>query len=109
MSFNIIATDVFQKQFRRLLKKYSSLKEDLSGLVKILKENQNQGTSLGNHCYKIRLRIKSKVSGKSAGARIIYYVYYEEYKIYLLSIYDKSEMENISAKEIKSILEQLEI
>ena len=58
------------------------------------------GNALGNNCFKIRMAITSKGKGKSGGARIITYIVNAEKEILLVSIYDKSEKETISNKEI---------
>lgn len=36
--------------------------------------NPEQGTSLGNNCYKIRLAIRSKGKGKPGGSRVTTHV-----------------------------------
>ncbi len=61
----------------------------------------SQGTAIGRGCYKIRLSIASKGKGKSGGARVITHIQIIKTKVYLLSIYDKSEMGTISDNEIK--------
>ena len=71
MSFNLLTTSKFDKELKRLAKKYPSLKKEFSTLIFSLKENPTQGTSIGNNCYKIRLAIASKRKGKSGGARVI--------------------------------------
>lgn len=71
-------------------------------LVKKLKENPHQGTALGKNCYKIRLAIKSK--GKSGGARVITNFVVTNEVVYLLSIYDKSDKENLTDKELDELL-----
>lgn len=76
-------------------------------LVQSLKDNPEQGTALGNDCYKIRLAIASKGKGKSGGARVITYVQISQTTVYLLTIYDKNEKENISDKELQSLLEEI--
>ena len=63
----------------------------------------------GNNCFKIRLKMNSKNKGKSAGARVITHVYLSNETIYLLSIYDKSELNSITDKEIKDLLSQINI
>ncbi len=63
-----------------------------------------QGTSIGNQCYKIRLAIASKGKGKSGGARVITHLQVVNEKVFLLSIYDKSEQENITDKELDDLL-----
>ncbi len=100
MNYNIEVTAYFSKQLKRLVKKFPSLKKEFSDLIVLLKENPEMGTNLGNNCYKIRLAIASKQKGKSGGARIITHIQVIETKIYLLSIYDKSEQSDISDKEL---------
>jgi len=70
-----------------------------------LEENPIQGTSLGRNCYKIRLSIASKGKGKSGGARVITNIVIADETVYLLSIYDKSDKENLTDKELIELLE----
>jgi hypothetical protein len=107
MKFEILTIPPFDKQFKKLCKKYTSLKSNLIELSLSLIEKPNQGTSLGNNCFKIRLSISSKAKGKSGGARIITHLYYSENKIYLLAIYDKSEISNITDKEIINLIDKI--
>ena len=104
MSFNIIVTSGFKKQAKRIAKKYKSIKLDLSKLIDSLQENPTQGTALGKDCYKLRMAITSKGKGKSGGSRVITCVKIVEQDVYLLSIYDKSEKENISDKELDELI-----
>ncbi len=103
MSFKIQSTPPFEKEAKRLSKKYPSLKNDLLVLVESLAVNPVQGTALGNNFYKIRLSITSKAKGKSGGARIITFVKITKETVYLAAIYDKSEKSNISDTELKSL------
>ena len=104
MNYSIEVTAFFEKQLKRLTKKYPSLKLEFIKLVTSLKENPEQGTTIGNHCFKIRLAIASKGKGKSGGARVITHIQVINQKVYLLSIYDKSEQDSISEYEIKEII-----
>ncbi len=104
----IVTTDSFDKSVKRLLRKYPSLTNDLGELKKILLANPFSGASLGKDCYKIRLKIASKNTGKSGGARVITFVKIELNKITLLDIYDKSEKENITDKELAAFLKKAE-
>jgi len=61
----------FQREARRLLKKYASLRQELGHLQLLLAETPRLGTPLGNNCFKIRLAVKSKGQGKSGGMRVI--------------------------------------
>ncbi|MFN3847878.1 MAG: hypothetical protein ACK4NY_00545 [Spirosomataceae bacterium] len=103
----IKSIDAFRKEFKKLSKRYASLPDDLRYLVQSLADNPSQGTPIGRSCYKIRLRISSKNTGKSGGARVITHVYIEGETVTLLSIYDKSEQENILDAEILKRLNEL--
>jgi len=107
MSYNIIAVPTFRKELKKLAKKYPSLKSDLAYLFEKLEENPKQGTSLGKNCYKIRLAISTKGKGKSGGARIITNFVITDNTVYLLSIYDKSNKENLTDKELNELLEEV--
>lgn len=108
MSYSIEVTAYFAKQLKRLAKKFPSLKKEYAGLINSLKENPEQGNNIGNNCFKIRLAIASKQKGKSGGARVITYILVTENKIYLLSIYDKSEQSDISDKDLDNWLKDIE-
>ena len=107
MVYNIIPSSKFKKEAKRLIKKYPSLKKELLALNEDLQFNPTLGISLGNDAYKIRVSIKSKSSGKSGGGRVITHVIQENKEIYLLTIFDKSEYENVDDKMIKSIIDNL--
>ena len=107
MSYNIKAIPKFEKNLKKLAKKFPSLKAEYIDLIKSLKENPEQGTSLGRNCYKIRLAIASKNKGKSGGARVITNFVIKDDTVYLLSIYDKSDKESLSNKELTELLEML--
>jgi len=105
MSYNVKTIAVFERQAKRLVKKYPSLKSELLELVQLLKEvPQKQGTSLGNNCYKIRIAIAAKGKGKSGGARIITHLQISKSVVFLLSIYDKSEQTDITDIELSELL-----
>lgn len=53
MSFEIMAIPPFNRQLKRLAKKYPSIGKDLKELGEKLKENPIQGVALGQDCYKL--------------------------------------------------------
>ena len=119
MNYRIILVDKFKKEAKKLLKKYTSLKEELQELKIQLLENPTLGTLIYENTYKIRLAVKSKGKGKSGGLRVITHIFEvvvdisEENKeqetiIFLLSIYDKSDVANLSKNYIKSIISDIE-
>lgn len=107
MSYSIKTIDVFERQAKRLIRKYPSLKSELIALINELKQEPEQGVAIGNGCYKVRISIASKGRGKSGGARIITNIIVTEKTVYLLSIYDKSEKENLTDKELQELLRHL--
>ena len=107
MSYSVIVISQFEKELKRLAKKYPSLKTEYIELVQSLKEKPKQGSSIGNHCYKIRLSVASKGKGKSGGARVIINLTIAKKIVYLLTIHDKSEKEDIPDKELVALVKQL--
>ena len=109
MSYKVLLTARFEKELKRLAKKFASLSSDFSKLVRTLLEKPESGIPIGNNCYKIRLAIRSKQKGKSGGARVVFYVYIEAKTIYLLTIYDKSEKSDLKPNELKEMVNGLEL
>lgn len=107
MSYSVKTILVFEKQAKRLVKKYPSLKSELLSLIQTLKVSPESGTPLGKDCFKIRISIASKGKGKSGGARIITHFIVSESTVYLLSIFDKSEKESLTDKELKELLSSI--
>jgi mRNA-degrading endonuclease RelE of RelBE toxin-antitoxin system len=109
MSFKIVPIHSFLKEVKHLSKKHASLKDDLRNLGIELAANPKLGQPIGRNCYKVRLQITSKGRGKSGGARVITHliVKVDIETLYLLKIYDKSELENISTSELKELLTEI--
>lgn len=107
MPYLIEVLDKFKKEAKRLRKKYPSLDNDLEIFVAELTENPTMGTMLMPNTYKIRIAIGSKNKGKSDGARIITHIHIIQETIYLLTIYDKSEQEDISDNELNDLLDEI--
>ena len=104
MSFNVKTISVFDRQAKRLAKKFPSLKKELQTLVNELKEDLLKGKPIGHDCQKVRLSMASKGKGKSGGARVIAHIVFKNSTAYLLSIYDKSELENLTENEILELI-----
>lgn len=101
MSYNILTIPPFDKQLKRLVKKFPSLKKEYAELIESLENDPMQGNVMTKNCYKIRVAIKSKGKGKRSGARVVAHVQIVNNIVYLLTIYDKSEQKDISDKEIE--------
>jgi mRNA-degrading endonuclease RelE of RelBE toxin-antitoxin system len=108
MNYKVTSIPFFERQLKRLAKKFPSLKKDFQELSNSLVENPIQGDPIGRSSYKIRLSISSKGKGKSGGARVITHVYVAGTTVFLLSIYDKGEKATISDDDLKALLKQVE-
>lgn len=106
-NFSISFTPDFAKSAKQLAKKYPSIKSDIEILKHKLLENPALGTPLGKNCYKIRFKISAKPSGKSGGARVITFVKLLNQQIVLLDIYDKSDRETITDKELDLLIKSI--
>lgn len=109
MNYSIETIPSFDRQVKRLAKKYGSVRSDLQDLVNQLRDTPEFGTALGQNCHKIRMAIKSKGKGKSGGARVVTYVHVSGGTIYLLSIYDKSEKDSLDEGELTELLDELDL
>ncbi|NUQ25827.1 MAG: hypothetical protein HUU34_17905 [Saprospiraceae bacterium] len=118
MNCKIIAIEEFKRDAKKLLKKYVSLKNELAQLQTDLQANPRMGTLIQENTYKIRLAVKSKGKGKSGGMRIITHVVEleilvtesiieHEITVFLLTIYDKPELENISDSELTHLIKEV--
>ncbi|RYZ85181.1 MAG: hypothetical protein EOP04_16500 [Proteobacteria bacterium] len=108
MSYELKRLPTFDRQAKRLAKKYPSLKTDLRTLFDSLREDPTQGAALRKGCYKVRMAIASKKQGKSGGARVITFVKVTQEAVYLLAVYDKSEKENLDSGELDIYLDLIE-
>lgn len=106
MNVKIIPSVEFDRQFKRLAKKYKSLLDDYLTFSKELKENPLQGAALGRGVRKIRMAIGSKGKGKSGGARVLTLTVLvsEDADVTLLTIYDKDEIDNVSGEYIRWLI-----
>ena len=109
MNCRITVTPDFLRALKRLAKRYKSIKEDVAGLGEDLRTNPSLGVDLGRNLRKVRMSITSKGKGKSGGARVITYALIlaeTDTEIKLLTIYDKSERENLTDKELLDLMQK---
>lgn len=107
MNCKITYTPDFARALKKLSKRYRSMKQDYAQLLEDLHQNLFLGTELGHRLRKVRLAITSKGKGKSGGARVITYTVIfaqADAEVKLITIYDKSERDNISDTELLEIL-----
>jgi len=70
-SFNVVLTDDFKRDAKKLIKQYRSIASYISNLVESLEIDPIQGEPPGKDCYKIRMEIASKNKWTSGVSRIM--------------------------------------
>ncbi len=108
--FNVIITPRFEKDIKYLSKKFRKIDDDVDNVIQQLEI----GTLLGevvtglnllrDKVYKCRVPNTSDKRGKSGGFRLIYYVVTNDDEIYLLTIYSKTEIEDLEAATIRKYI-----
>jgi mRNA-degrading endonuclease RelE of RelBE toxin-antitoxin system len=99
----------FEKEVKHLKRKYPSVVTEIRKLIIQLENDERLGDripNIGYEVYKVRLSNPSATRGKSGGFRAIYYVQLID-NLYLITIYSKTEQEDISPDEIRQLIETM--
>jgi len=104
MNYSLIALPTFTLKLKKLAKKYKKIKYDLQNLNDDLSINPKVGIALQHNCYKIRVANSSTPTGKSGGFRVVYYFIDKNDKVYLMTIYSKTQKDNLSENELLELL-----
>lgn len=104
MKFETVS--LFDKQFKKLSKKYNFIKDDVKDFISNFNNVHQEAISIKGNLYKIRLSNSNKNKGKSAGYRIYYYVKIND-TVYLLTIYDKSQIESINENSLTQYVNEI--
>lgn len=110
ISIQVDATVKFQKKVKSLEKKYQNIRDDVRPIIEQLEAGElpgNRIVGLDVEIYKVRVRNRNTNRGKSGGYRLIYYAKTSD-RIILVTIYSKSEQEDIEPSEIEDILSEFE-
>lgn len=107
---NIDLTPEFQRSLHALAKRYRSIRSDIQVVIQELQQGNFVGdrlTGIGESYIALKVRVKNRdiQKGKSAGYRLIYQVE-SPTSVILLTIYSKSDRDDISRKEIRDILNE---
>ncbi|MEA3315964.1 MAG: type II toxin-antitoxin system RelE/ParE family toxin [Campylobacterota bacterium] len=100
-------SQTFLKELKKLKKKFKNIDNDLKDFLIELKKNPEIGTPLGHSYHKVRLANSSIPTGKSGGFRIITYLVLNN-KIFLVSIFSKTEKENITNQELINAISDIQ-
>jgi len=105
MNFKIEIIPRFERDVKRLKKKFPNIKKDLIKLINELSVNPTSGIHLGENIFKIRIPNSSIPTGKSGGFRVITY-YKQNDTLYLVTIYSKTQNDNILIEKLKEIIKE---
>jgi mRNA-degrading endonuclease RelE of RelBE toxin-antitoxin system len=105
MRYKIETIPRFEKDVKKLKKKFPKIKNDLIDLVNVLSSNPKLGINLGENVFKIRIPNSSIPTGKRGGFRVITY-YKKDDILYLVTIYSKTEQDTILTDRLRSIIQE---
>ena len=100
--------EAFKRQLKRLARKYRRIRTDLQPLINQLQIGETPGDQIqgvGYTVYKVRVRNTDAQRGTSGGYRVIYYIA-ERDDILLVTVYSKTEQDDIDAGEIIRIIDE---
>jgi len=103
----LLYSDAFKRQLRDLAKRYRQIRSDLQPLLEQLLAGETPGEQVsgtGYALYKVRLRNRDALRGKSGGYRVIYYVRTDSDRL-LVTLYSKSDQADVPAAELRRIIE----
>jgi len=99
-------TPEFKRNIRQLSKKYRRIKTDVQSLLDELGQGQTPGDQIPGvqyEVFKVRVRNSDSGKGKSGGYRVIYQRTTGG-AIILITIYSKTEQEDIAPADIRQII-----
>lgn len=102
--YNVVITGHFKRQLKPLVKKDGGLKERLIATIKAF--DPKHSIRIGKGVFKIRLASQNK--GKSSGYRAYLFLVETDGILAPLSIYAKSDRENLSLAELANHLEKVQ-
>ncbi|MCY3833346.1 MAG: type II toxin-antitoxin system RelE/ParE family toxin [Chloroflexi bacterium] len=100
----------FKKRLGRLERKYPKTIDEVESLIASLAQGKRPGQlvpRVGYTVYKVRLPNRAARRGKSGGFRVIYYAQLSDC-VTLLTIYSKTDEEDISIAEIRQLAMEAE-
>ena len=99
-------TQEFDKAIERLGRRFPAVVDSTEDLIGLIEKDQRPGVrvpGVGAVVYKARLANRSAGLGKRGGFRIIYYIRPPD-EVYLLTIYSKTDKDNIRSAEIRRLV-----
>ncbi|MEZ4671776.1 MAG: type II toxin-antitoxin system RelE/ParE family toxin [Anaerolineae bacterium] len=106
---NVYLSARFKKDIKRLVKKYRNIRSDVQVLIDQLEHGDLPGDKITGADYpvfKVRVQNSDIDKGKSGGYRVIYYVRTAT-RIFLVTLYSKTEQTDIQVEVINRIIREL--
>ena len=100
-------TPEFKRNIRRLARKYRRIRSDVAPVISQIEQGETPGDQIqrtGYTVFKVRIRNSDAQRGKSGGYRMLYYLKTPE-RVILVTIYSKTEQGDITAEEIRQIIQ----
>jgi mRNA-degrading endonuclease RelE of RelBE toxin-antitoxin system len=107
----VVTTIQYEKEIKKLQKKYRLIEDDLIPLIDNLKTGETPGDKISGNkypVYKVRVKNSNINKGQSGGYRVIYYTMTAD-AVLLTAIYSKSVQENISNEEIETRIDRYKL
>lgn len=101
--YEVLVSNYFAKQAKRLIKKNRELKETLR--TALFNFDKKLAISTGQGVYKLRIARRGK--GKSGGYRLYIYVIEINKILTPIAIYSKNQKENLTLNELNNSLERV--
>ena len=104
-------TSEFKRNLRMLAKKYRHIQSDIQPVINQLQKGivvGDQIPNVGYPIFKVRAINRDIQKGKRSGYRLIYHCKTKTI-INLITIYSKLDQSDISPKEIRKIVQELEL
>ena len=103
--------DEFEENLHRLSKRFRNIRKDIVSVIEQIQAGNFVGdriAGLGENYIVIKVRVRNSniQKGKSAGYRLVYQVE-SPTNVLLLTIYSKSDRDDISSAEILNILDSI--
>jgi len=99
----------FQRQLKRLSKRYRQIKKDIEPIIEALMADETPGdqiTGADYTLYKVRAKNTDAKRGKSGGYRVIYYLKTTTSRT-LMTVYSKSEYDDVPADALTRLVEEI--
>ncbi len=97
--FVIMQTVVEMPEFVRQAKKLGLSNDERESIIDDVAENPGLGNEISGMGGMRKLRVAAKGKGKSGGYRVITFFSGKNIPVFLITVYAKSEKENITSKE----------